>query len=276
MSDTSLARTITKELGGDWHGRNGLAPAPGHSKSDRSLSIKPHPTDPDDVLLHSFAGEDWRAIKREWRETGLLPSRFGGKKRDSASRPARATKPETTAKSDLWYSPASWLWNNSEPADSTVVATYLATRGITLANLPATIRYLPPTPPKYPWPAMIAAYGLPDEPIPGELYLARERIKGVHLTYLQLDGSGKAPVDPQRRMIGASNGWPTVLASPNDGLSLLIGEGIETALSGHVLGMGIWSATSAGRMAALASKVPAHIEAVTIAVEADDAALKSP
>ena len=70
-----LARKVTEALEGDWKGDHGEAPAPGHSKRDRSLSIKPHETDPDDVILHSFAGDDWAAIKDELRARGILPER---------------------------------------------------------------------------------------------------------------------------------------------------------------------------------------------------------
>lgn len=59
-------------IGGEWHGNYGLAPGPGHSKADRSLHISPHETDPDDVVLHSYAGDDWKAIKDELRARGVL------------------------------------------------------------------------------------------------------------------------------------------------------------------------------------------------------------
>ena len=60
--------------------------------------------------------------------------------------------------------------------------------------------------PKHPFPAMIVPFGVPDEPLPGVYAMPAERIQAVHLTYLQPDGSGKAPVDPQRRVIGTAQG----------------------------------------------------------------------
>jgi hypothetical protein len=76
-------------------------------------------------------------------------------------------------------------------------------------------------------------------------------------------------------MIGTIKGSPIVLAPPNDGLGLLIAEGIETALSGHAgSGLGAWAAGSAGQLPAIADAVPDYVETVTIAAEADAAGLR--
>ena len=72
MAGDYLARKVTEHLGGEWHGHYGLAPGPGHSKADRSLQISPHQSDPDDVVLHSHCGDDWRSIKDDLRAHGIL------------------------------------------------------------------------------------------------------------------------------------------------------------------------------------------------------------
>ncbi len=72
-----LARRVTEHLKGKWHGDHGRAPGPGHSKDDDSLKISPHESDPDDVCLHSFCGDDWRPIKDELRACSVLPKRNG-------------------------------------------------------------------------------------------------------------------------------------------------------------------------------------------------------
>ena len=69
----SLAQDITRRLGGDWHGTYGAVPGPGHSRHDRSLTIRDHSSNPEDVFIKSFAGDDELAIKQEWRRQGLLP-----------------------------------------------------------------------------------------------------------------------------------------------------------------------------------------------------------
>ena len=119
---------------------------------------------------------------------------------------------------------------------------------------------------------MIAAFGLCEETEPGALSIADDKVRGVHLTFLKPDGRGKADVNPNKIMVGPSSGWPIVLAPPNDLLGLVICEGIETGLSLlEATGCGIWVAGSAGRMPALADKVPGYIDTVTIAGEPDDA-----
>lgn len=70
----TLAQDITRHFGGEWHGTYGAFPAPGHSPSDRGVTVK----DADggrDVLFNSFNGADWRDIKDECRRLGILPER---------------------------------------------------------------------------------------------------------------------------------------------------------------------------------------------------------
>ncbi len=277
--NTTLARDVVRHLGGDWLGHYGLAPGPGHSKKDRSLKIKPHPSDNGDIILYSFAGEDWRDLKDELRRKGVLPAKDFGAARPPdaiAAKLARARREESERQfaADAVHRRelAQSLWDRSECAEGTVVETYLHSRGIHLDALPVTIRHLPPDPPKYPFPAMICAFGLAFELQPGLLAITARRIKGIHLTYLALDGQGKAPVEPARKMIGPSAGFPISLAPPNDGLGLFIGEGIETTLWGHqATGLGCWAAGDAARLPGLADKIPSYIECVTIGQDADPA-----
>src|SRR5687768_9282981 len=50
-------RAVAQALGGNVSGRNVLAPGPGHSRADRSLSVRIEPTAPDGFIVHSFAGD---------------------------------------------------------------------------------------------------------------------------------------------------------------------------------------------------------------------------
>jgi hypothetical protein len=50
-------RAVARALGGSISGRNVLAPGPGHSRADRSLSVKIDPAFPDGFIVHSFAGD---------------------------------------------------------------------------------------------------------------------------------------------------------------------------------------------------------------------------
>ena len=50
-------RAVARALGGNVSGRNVVAPGPGHSRADRSLSIKIDPAAPEGFIVHSFAGD---------------------------------------------------------------------------------------------------------------------------------------------------------------------------------------------------------------------------
>jgi hypothetical protein len=270
----NYAQAIVKHLGGDWFEARGfgLAPGPGHNKRDRSLKVSAHRSNRDDFVAHSFAGDDVLELKRAWREEGLLPR----------SEPSGVSKPRNPVEAAIQQEReaddaarkqrlAQWLWSKSQPANA-IIRTYLRSRGIDLVTQPSAIRFLPANPPKHPYPAMIAPFGLPNEPERGVYVISPDRIQGVHLTHLQCDGSGKAPANPNRRIIGRARGSPLALIPPNDGLGLVIGEGIETTLSGALPnGLGAWAAGSAPFLPFLANAVPAFIETVWIMREQDPA-----
>src|ERR1019366_743244 len=77
MADTAAifdTRTIARALGGDVAGRDGvLAPGPGHSPKDRSLSIHLDANAPDGFLIYSHAGDDWRTCRDYVRRRLGLP-----------------------------------------------------------------------------------------------------------------------------------------------------------------------------------------------------------
>jgi Toprim domain len=168
---------------------------------------------------------------------------------------------------------ARYFWGLSTPLQGTIAERYLrCARGIN-APLPATLRFLAPKGSEY-HPALIAPFGLAKEHESGTLSIDSAAIHGIHLTLLKPDGSGKAETEDGKSkiMIGKSLGTPIVLAPCNDGLGLLVAEGIETALSGHqATGVGAWAAGGAGRLPALADIIPSHIETVIIAAEDDSA-----
>jgi hypothetical protein len=97
-------------------------------------------------------------------------------------------------------------------------------------------------------------------------------VRGVHLTRLAPDGSGKAGTECDKIMIGRSLGSPVIIAPPNDLLGLAIAEGVEDALSVHAAtGLGAWAAGSASRMPALAGAVPHYVDCITVWAHADPA-----
>ncbi len=162
---------------------------------------------------------------------------------------------------------ALYLWGGSLDAEGSLVEVYLRSRNLT-GEIPLTVRYLPARPPEHPWPCVIAAYGLGDGLEPANV----KDVTAVHLTKLATDGRGKAPIPKteHRRTVGSPQGYPIMLAPPNDGLGLAVLEGIEKGMAYHAhTGLGAWAAGAASFMPALADKVPDYVECVTIWREAD-------
>jgi Toprim domain len=166
------------------------------------------------------------------------------------------------------------LWRRRVSIDGSPAESYLREARGYSGRLPATLGFLPASGDYAP--AMIAAFGMASETLPGEIVIDDAAIRGVHLTSLKPDGSGKAGSDRDKIMIGKSVGWPVVLAPINDGLGLAITEGIEDGLSLHeATGLGSWAAGSASRLPALVDRIPSYVEAVTIAADDDDVGLEN-
>jgi len=150
------------------------------------------------------------------------------------------------------------------PAYGTLVTTYLASRGLHLLP-PTSLRFHPGLthPSGGTWPAMVALVtrGSDDAPI------------AVHRTFLARDGSDKAPVEPQRMMLGPVGGGAVRLAAAAS--ELLIGEGLETVLSGMQLtGKLGWACLSTGGLRSL--HLPEEVREVTILEDADDQGREAP
>jgi hypothetical protein len=161
------------------------------------------------------------------------------------------------------------LWRRRKPIANSPVEFYLRNVRRYRDRFPATIGYLPASGDFTP--AMIAAIGIAHEAAPGDIGIADQDLRGVHITSLIGDGSAKAGTGRDKIMIGKSIGSPIVLAPPNDLLGLAISEGIEDGLSVHeATKLGVWAAGSASRMPALAEAIPAYIECITIVADGDD------
>jgi hypothetical protein len=182
----------------------------------------------------------------------------------SEPRPARI---EPAAPAPDKSETARFIWSKRKPIAGSIAETYLRQARGYQGPLPATLGFLPARSEHAP--AMVAVFGIPAEPEPGNLVVDDEAVTGIHLTRLKPDGSGKAE-EPAKIMIGPSKGLPIVLAPVNDLGGLLIGEGIENVLACHASGLGLWAGASAGRLPALTDKVPAYVEAVSIIADTDD------
>jgi 5S rRNA maturation endonuclease (ribonuclease M5) len=107
-------RSLARALGGEVQGNEVRAPGPGHSRWDRSLSVRPDASAPGGVVVHSFAQDDPIACKDYVREKLSLPAfRPNGGRRHLASAAALGAMPAAAVQSV-----------ESEPAKGRVVASY--------------------------------------------------------------------------------------------------------------------------------------------------------
>jgi phage/plasmid primase-like uncharacterized protein len=154
------------------------------------------------------------------------------------------------------------LWDEALLLPGTLAETYLAARGLAGIQT-AALRYLPKTP--HPnrgarLPAMLAAIR---DTMTGEL-------RAVHRTYLRPDGSGKAEIDPAKASLGPVAGCAVMLDELRQGEPLVIGEGIESALSAAAEIAGtVWSAVFAGNLARLPLPPLPACPVVVIAADSD-------
>jgi putative DNA primase/helicase len=150
------------------------------------------------------------------------------------------------------------IWQSAISADGSLVETYLASRGLHLPP-PPTLRFHAGL--KHPsggiWPAMVAlvTHGSNDTPL------------AIHRTFLACDGRGKAPVDPQKMMLGPCRGGAVRLAAP--GNVLMVGEGIETCLAAmRATGHPVWAALSTSGLRTL--DLPGDVRDVIVLADGDD------
>lgn len=231
------ARHLASALGGEARGDRVSAPGPGHSRRDRSLSIRVDPQAPDGFVVTSFAGDDWAAAKDHVRAAAGLPA-YSGERRELtaeekaewARQRAAAERLEETRQATLRRL-ALATWAASQSIVGTPAETYLQGR-LAGATLPTgtlaadALRFHPR-----------CRFG--DHEAPAMVALFRNVVTGepqsIHRTALKPDGSGKAVLPDggqAKRMLGTAKG-AAIMLSPSDDVTtgLGIAEGIETALT---------------------------------------------
>jgi putative DNA primase/helicase len=250
MSAEAIARGLGKasRSSGEWW----RCPCPIHGGSS-ALVLK----DGDRGLIaHCHAGCAKSAIYNELRRLGLLDSAgeraFGTNGTGFGSREEVERVRRKAAAMDLWGS--------TYPAKGSVVARYWRSRGI-VRQIPPTIRM------RGMW------HGESGERRPAMLALVEHAEHGrvaVHCTFLAIDGSAKATIDPNRKFFGPVRGGAVRLGQIRRGEWLVIGEGIETtaaAMDLFAIPSG-WAALSAGGMRNLV--LPRQAERIVIAVDNDE------
>ncbi len=271
-------RALAAALGGQAFGHRISAPGPGHSRRDRSLSIKVGPDYPDGFLVNDFAGDDWATARDYIREAAGLPdfnaSRRGPTDEERAAwarRRAEANRLEAVHQAKR-NSDALKIWRAAVPLAGTIAEAYLQHR---LGGLPVpadvieadTLRFNPRTPF---WNDVRGA----DDFLPAMVALFRNVMTGepqaIHRTALKSDGSGKAEMPAGKRMLGATKN-AAIMLTPFEDVTLGLGlaEGIETALTIASAGWRpIWAAGAAGAIARF--PVLAGIDALTVFADNDE------
>jgi putative DNA primase/helicase len=251
------AETVARALGGRKAGRGWIARCPAHDDRAPSLSISDG--DGNRVLVRCHSGCGQTAVIAALRGRGLWTAH--GRVHHSRT-PSPAAPSAAHCNGDPHRATAALaIWRATIPAPGTPVETYLSSRGLNLPPPPSLRfrRWL-----KHPadggthWPAMVAQVtrGTDGEPM------------AIHRTFLARDGGGKAPVDPQKMILGPCRSGAVRLAEPNG--VLLIGEGIETCLAAmQASGHPAWAALSTSGLRSL--DLPKDVHDVIVLADGDEA-----
>jgi hypothetical protein len=249
------AEFIAKTLGGRRTGGGWMARCPAHDDRAPSLSIRK--SDDGKALVRCHAGCDQERVIAALRSRGLWLEI--GRRRFTRPAPNTAANGRSNRDDNKRTEIALAIWQSAKPAQGTAVERYLVSRGIHL--LPrGVLRFHAGL--KHPsggiWPAMVALVtgGADGTPL------------AIHRTFLARDGSGKAPVDPQKMMLGPCRGGAVRLEESDE--RLMVGEGIETCLAAmQASGHAAWAALSTSGLHAL--DLPGDVREVIILADGDEA-----
>ena len=249
-------QAIAKALQGDASGQSVLAPGPGHSRKDRSLSILIDPSAPDGFRVHSFANDDWKDCR------DYVKDRLGIRSGEYQPKP-RLEAPCKAADDAKRVSMALALWRETEALQGTLAERYLDKRWCLLDEMSDDIRFHKETwhkPSGRSHPAMIALMRdiRTNEPC------------GIHRTFLNPDATKL-----DRMMLGRAKGAVVKLSEDADVTNGLgIAEGIETSLSVMRDGFTpMWACLTAGTVKGF--PVLAGIDALTVFADADFAGINA-
>ena len=244
-----------RALGGRKAGGGWAATCPAHDDRTPSLSIRN--AHDHKVLVRCHAGCDQERVIAALRGRGLWAEN-GPRSHLRTARYAPVVR--TPDQDDVRRSEVALaIWQSSRLAQGTPVEIYLASRGMHMVP-PDTLRFHAGL--KHSsggvWPATVALVTNGADGTP----------RAIHRTFLARDGGGKAPVDPQKMMLGPCRGGAVRLADPSD--VLMVGEGIETCLAAMLAsGHPAWAALSTSGLRAL--NLPKEVLDVIVLADGDEA-----
>jgi putative DNA primase/helicase len=239
MTAAEIAATLgDAHRSGDWW----RCPCPVHGSRGATLALR----DGDHgLILCCYAGCRPAAIFAELCRRGLIGNGTDGG--DVNPDPAMAARRREAEARDRHrrIALARDIIDVSLPAAGTPVQRYLRKRIPGLRELPPVLRYLP----------MADIYARHSSGSRRPVMVATVEhvdygVVGAHRTWLALDGSAKASIDPVRISTGPIKGGAVRLAPAAE--TLMVAEGIETALSGMAAtAMPAWAALSTSGIMAL-------------------------
>ena len=246
----SLA-AIVRALGGDLRagGRRANIPGPGHSPADRSVSLL---LAGDRVIVHSFAGDDWRAVLRDLQDRGLVNAE--GRLAGGAGAPSGRSVEELSPARGTRIAVARDLWREGRPVAGTLAEAHCRRRGVGV-GLPGALRHHPG----------IASAVYRNAGVRRPALLAAIRgpagdLCAVELTYLAANGE-RARVTTPRKTVGVCPAGCAVRLAPAARRMLV---GVFTTLSAaEVFRLPAWALLSTRNL--VRWRPPPGVEAVLIA-----------
>jgi putative DNA primase/helicase len=249
-----LAAEICRALGGRQSGGGWIACCPVHDDRTPSLSIRDNKHGK--LLVHCHAGCGQQDVIAGLRDRGLWREDFSR----SILRGVNCAPVESEPDQDNSRRTRSALaiWQSAIPAEGTIVAAYLRSRGID-QPVPDALRFHSGL--RHPsgglWPAMVALVTNGADGMP----------LAIHRTYLAHESGEKAPIIPQKMMLGPCSGGAVRLALASD--ALMVGEGIESCLAAmQATGDVAWAALSTSGLRSL--DLPATVRDVIVLADGDD------
>jgi hypothetical protein len=246
--------SIARALGGEICGGQVLAPGPGHSAKDLSLSVKPSPDAPGGFTCFSHAGDNWQTCRDYVRAKLNLPvynERKNGRRKPSHNAyQARNDSPITRTQLPLK------IWAESVDPRGTDGEVYLRSdRAIYVDdNLSQSLRWHEKSR------ALIA------------LFRDIETDKPRAISRIFLDAEGHKI---ERKFLGPVRGCAVKIDDDSDvTIGLIVGEGVETCLAAKQLGFSpVWALGSVGAIETF--PVLGGIECLTILAEAGEPSRKA-
>jgi putative DNA primase/helicase len=188
------------------------------------------------VLVTCWGGCDRLDVLVELRRRGLLDGNTAKYRARLGNKAGQADTSRVTR--------ARAILSETQPGAETIVARYLASRGIDLDAWPSSLRFHP----RCPRPRDSAGEAVSRLPaMVGLVEHVEHGPTAVHCTSLRPDGSSKADVEKPKAMFGLVGGGAVRFGTPAVGEWFAVAEGIETALSLTVAcSIPAWAALSAG------------------------------